>query len=331
PLQTLSPKIARLSKLQVLDLGGTRIYKLPKQIGELANLRELRVTKKATDIPPEIFALRLETYDGPFDEKMTLRKPEIPEDSEVVLTDPARLPASFGQPISLRLRWNGDNPPLVQLAACTQLRKLHANILDPSTVIPFLPATLVELDLGTHIPRARMTALPMLPELEVLRVNPGRLTEFSVAYPKLRVLEYRGYALPTGLEHTRLEELSLASCRMPDLRTLAGLPLREVSLGMQTLDLVALCYALAGKPLDWLGLVQTDIQTLPRSIGKLCVKQLDISGLGITAVPDEIGMISGLVKLRMQNIPFDKKILPGTWKLANKRAHEKTLVRTDVP
>ncbi len=327
PLKLLSPKIGQLTSLRVLDLLGTYIHELPEELGEHATLRDLRLPKGIKHIPPGVYALKLDHVIGPTAEKFTLREVETPEDSEMRYEDPSRLPASFGAVRSLALAWDVKTPAITQLARCSELRKLELAVTDLSTVVPHLPPQLVEL----HITGRGHTVdhLPPLLDLEVLEVSAGTYGSLACGYPKLRQLFLYGNGTPTELEQTVLERLFLVDASMPDVGSLAKLPLTSISLRrVKHLDLAALCVALAGKHLDRLDLWNSKVRTLPRAIARVAIKELDLSDNPIKTLPVVVGAIDGLERILLPLIDLDKSILPGRWK-TTKRGGQMTLTRTD--
>ncbi|HEY0253057.1 MAG TPA: hypothetical protein VGC41_16090 [Kofleriaceae bacterium] len=312
PIKILSPKIAQLRALASLDLGLTYIHTIPKELGQLANLRQLVTAQKMKEMPAEVYALQLDRYRGPHD-KFTLREVEVPDESELTLHDPERIPASFGQPKKLEIRWSGKTPPLTQLAACTRLRQLSVEVSDLATILPHVPAQLVSLFLSCE---SFTGTLPVLPDLESLGLYLPKAKDLFVGYPELADLFFNAPGVPAGLARTKLTTLRLANCQAPPLRELTDLPLTHVEMrGVKNLDVEALCDVLATKSLTTLEFMFTKLRTVPAAIAKLSVKQLGLVDTGITSLPPEIGQIRGLEILEIPAMPFDKKLLPGRWKV----------------
>ncbi|MFT3694928.1 MAG: leucine-rich repeat domain-containing protein [Kofleriaceae bacterium] len=315
PIKTLSPKIAQLTHLKSLGLAFTNVRVIPKELGRLANLRELRITHDAKEMPPEVYALALDDYQGPHAKNFTLRDPAIPTQSEVELGDATRIPASFGQPRKLEISFSRSTPKLEQLARCTQLRELEVSARDLAAIIPFIPPSVVDLRLSRRNagdPIAPIALLPPLPNLESLSLSTGFVDEVEVGYPKLERLGLYGVGTPLGLARTQLSWLRMFDGKL-DASDLTELPLKSLHLRDVRFDMTALCKALAGKRLDELEITTKAKLVIPAAVGTLAIKRVSLIGQHL-AIPPEIGAIRGLVELTISAQPFEKKHLPGRWR-----------------
>ncbi len=308
---TLSPKIGQLTALRTLDLRRTPMKQVPAQIGQLANLRVLRLWNKLAAIPNEVYALQLDEYDGPHD-RFELREPEVPADSSVELHDGDRIPADLGHPRELRIRFSYAQTPLPQLARCTELRTLRATC-NLALVVPYIPPSVTSLELSS-LSHESHSGLPPLPVLETFKLETKAFGDLVLESPRLTRLTAAGRGT-LAIRTTRLEELELARCDERDLLDLLpAWPLTKLHLRESRIDLAALCAALAGKSLESLSLIEMQIPAVPAAIGTLTVKELSLVGNPLTSVPAEIGQIRGLERLVLPPFEFDKRALPGRWK-----------------
>ncbi len=297
-LTRLPPEIGQLSNLKELEVGGNQLTELPDWIGQLSNLKELEVGgNQLTELPDWIGQLRnlkeLWVYNNQLTELPAsigrLTKLEILSVSSNPLTE---LPDWIGQLRNLKELWVYNNQ-LTELpdwiGQLSNLTWLYVS----SNQLTELPATIGQLSNLTwlDVSSNQLTELPatigQLRNLKELRVYKNQLTELPATIGQLSNLTW------LDVSSNQLTELPATIGQLSNLWKL------DVA-GNQLTELPATIGQLSN--LWKLDVAGNQLTELPDWIGQLSnLWKLDVAGNQLTELPDWIGQLRNLKELWVYN------------------------------
>jgi leucine-rich repeat protein SHOC2 len=324
-LKKLPSKLGRLASLEDLRVTGDHLSGVPSSIGDLRKLRTLHLPEHV-DVPDSIYRLSLESFEGPSDvaKQLSLQPLSTPLTDHLEIDDP-RMPADFGDPLSLVIRLPDHDAPIPQLSALRRLASIEIDVMNIADALArvahcqylrrarivthqggVLPAALASLSNLQQlvVARHRATKLPEaighLAHLAQLTLHLPNLVELPVVGDQLRELRLETpgqlVALPATLARCHaLATIEIGgvyqACKLQDLDVLGRLPaLRRFSFTRnRDVPVLRILRALAGAPIEDLDLSESPIVTLPSEIGGLArLRKLHLHDTYLDDLPVEL-------------------------------------------
>ncbi|MBE7383544.1 MAG: leucine-rich repeat domain-containing protein [Leptolyngbya sp. SIO1E4] len=278
PLQRLIDQAAA-EGWTALDLGRNQLRKLPPEIGQLTNLRQLNLgSNQLSTLPPEIGQLiHLRQLDLRSNQ-MRMLPPEIGR-----LTKLQQLDLSYNQLRSL--------PP--EIGQLINLQKLDLG----SNQLSILPPEIRQLTNLQQLDLFNNQLQALLPEIRQLI----HLQQLDLSYNQLRALP------PEIRQLIHLQQLDLVSNQLSVLPPEIGHLTHLQQLDLIDNQLRALPPEIGQLThLQQLDLVSNQLSVLPPEIGQLThLQQLDLVGNQLNALPPEIGRLQKLEKLELYGNQFE--------------------------
>jgi len=329
PIKELPARFGDLVKLEKLALHHTKLKTLPVSFSQLAKLREVSLPDSVTSVPDAFYELSLVELQAAatITNRMKLAAPEALDEDEVALYEPDRIPASLGQPHTLRVHCALDDAGLARLAPLTRLVNLHIqadavrvigaltsarrlemiNITDGTKVVPSLarfPA-LTRLHLWGPIETLpedlasvslRIVGMPSTPAL-IERITEVRSLEELELRSETKVLPAAIGKLihltRLGLEcHLASLPDELASCTALATLGMWGNP-RKRGLG----NLAVLGRLPALRSLTLARFAHVDLVALCKALANTPLELLDLTSTELGELPPEIGLLTKVTRI----------------------------------